>query len=252
MKKVIMLCISTVLLSMTVVSCKKDSETQGVAGLTIINALPDCPAVLANFSGQHPIRWYATALSLKYGTFDPSYHITVPAKEQQLMFYKFPDTMAKDLPVSRFTFNPVAGDISTLFLIGTQTQRETLLVKNNIPVYSSKDSLMALRFANLIPGSGPMKVTVSGKGIDVLSNNLAYKGITAYLPITATSAVSDVLVKFFDQVSGTLLANYTLKNVGAKSGSNPWRYRSFTLALKNGPDSSNPGAAQTVLKINDY
>ncbi|SHF65204.1 DUF4397 domain-containing protein [Pedobacter caeni] len=251
MKHFILLYLSVALVLSAAVSCKKDVKSGGTAGLTIVNAIPDCPRMLAHLSWGQPKRW-AEVLFVDFDQYDPADHLSLPAGEQPLQFYRYPDTTVSDKPVHKMTIPLVAGDISTLFLMGTFAQPETMLVTKTPPYYSSKDSLVGLRLANLSPGTAPVRVKITGQGVNMESTSLTYKGITDYISVPATSKVADLLVEFYDQTSGTLLAAYKLDGVGSLITNNRWRYRNYTLALIKGPGAKHPGAAQFVTLINDY
>jgi hypothetical protein len=251
MKQVILLYLSVALILSAAVSCKKDAKPEGAAGLTIVNAIPDSPRMLAHFDWEKPKTWLGMYM-VDFDGYVPANHLAVPAREQRLQFYKYPDTMVTDKAVHQTTIHPAVGDISTLFLIGTLAQPETMMVTKTPPYYSSKDSLVGLRFANLSLGTAPVRVKISGQGVNMESSGLTYKGITDYIPVPATSKVVDVLVEFYDQASGALLADYKLDGVGVPNMNNRWRYRSYTLALIKGPGAKHPGAAQIATLINDY
>lgn len=251
MKQVILLYLSVALILSAAVSCRKEAKPEGAAGLTIVNAIPDSPRMLTHFDWERPKTWLETYL-VDFDGYVPANHRAVPAREQRLQFYKYPDTMITDKPVHKMTIHPAVGDISTLFLIGTLAQPETMMVTKTPPYYSSKDSLVGLRFANLSLGTAPVRVKITGQGVNMESSNLAYKGITDYIPVPATSKVADLLVEFYDQASGTLLADYKLDGVGVLGTNNRWRYRNYTLAMIKGPSPKHPGAAQILTLINDY
>lgn len=252
MKKLILLYISGCFLLAAAVSCKKDISPEGTAALTVINAIPDCPVAAMNFTGNEIIYWYST-MNVNYATYAPSFHMTVSSsKELPVAFKKFPDTTVNDKYIYKTVLHPANGEVSTLFLVGTLANPESMLVTKTPPHYSSTDSVMGLRVVNLSPGSAPVKVNISGQDVNVTSNNLVYKGITDYLPLKATSKVGNLLVQFYDQASGTLLASYTLPNVGATATDNPWRYRNYTIALKGLPNAANASETQGAFVINDY
>jgi hypothetical protein len=253
MKKLILLYFSGFLCLSAVISCKKDPSPETVTSLTIVNALPGNRLMIADFSGKPANQFVGEGLTLYYGLYDPSSRLSLPKRDQPLTFYKYP-FVAGDQPLYNLNLNTKPGEINTLFLTGTKSQPEHFVINEKPPYYSVKDSLVGLRFVNLSAGSGPMQVKISGEGLStgISNNDLVYKGITGYLPIPATSRVGDLLVEFYDQASGKLLAALTLEKVGATLTDNPYRYRNYTLALIGLPDASEPADAQRVLKINDY
>jgi len=254
MKKMSLLFISACLCLSVAVSCKKELSTENITSLTIVNALPGNRVMLADLSGKPANQFTGDGvLFLYYGVYDPGSRLSIPLKEQPLAFYKYP-FVAGDQPLYQLSLNPKAGEINTLFVTGTQNHPEHLLVNEQPPYYTVKDSLVGLRLINLSAGSNPVQVKVSGPGLSkpIISNNLAYKSFTTYLPVAAGSNVGDLLVEFFDQASGNLISSFPLPGVGATLTDNPWRYRNYTLALKGLPNALDPADAQGIFKIYDF
>jgi len=252
MKK-LTLYITTCLCLSLVLSCKKALQPENITSLTIINALPGNRLMVADFSNKPASEFNSEGLWLYYGLYDSNSRLSVPIREQKLIFYKYPFVKG-DQSLYQLTLNPKEGDINTLFVTGTQSQPEHFVVNTKPPYYTVKDSLVGLRFVNLSAGSGPVQVKVSGEGLTtaITTNNLAYKGITNYLPIPANSKIGNLLVEFIDQASGQLIANYPLNAVGGTITDNPWRYRNYTFALKGLPGATNVADVHDVFKINDY
>jgi len=242
------LCLSMIL------CCKKALQPEkDITSLTIINALPGNRLMWADFSNKPADQFNSAGLMLYYGLYDPSSRLSVRAREQKLNFYKYPFVKG-DQSLYQLTLNPKEGDINTLFVTGTQSQPEHFVVNMKPPYYKVTDSLVGLRFVHLSAGSAPVQVKVSGQGLTtaITTNNLAYKGITQYLPIPASSKIGNLLIEFIDQASGQLVASYPLNDVGGTITDNPWRYRNYTFALKGLPGAANVADAVDVFKINDY
>jgi hypothetical protein len=252
MKKLIFLYIQTGLFLSLMVSCKKERVPQATAAFTIVNAVSGSDNLVANFNtnyttdGIYPIGMY-----VKYRVYTPQNHLTIPAGEQPLLIYRFPAAAEQNKPVYQLSVKPNAGEASTLFLAGTLEQPETLLITKMPPFHALADSVCGLRFVNLAPAKTPVRIRISGEGTDLLVNNLAYKAATDYLSVKANAKVGDVLVEFFDQVSGILLQTYTLKDVGTTSlEKNKWRYRNYTLAWL--PDDAKGVLAEEPFLIDDF
>jgi len=248
MKKLIFLYIQAGLFLSLVVSCKKDLVPQANAAFTIVNAVPGSDNLVANFTtnrvtiGNNPLGMY-----VKYRIYAPNNHMTIPAIEQPLLIYK----TQGDKPVYQLSLNPKPGEASTLFLTGTLEQPETLLLTKLPPYHAVADSVLGLRFVNLAPAKTPVRIRISGEGTDLSVNNLAYKSATDYLSVKANTSVSNVLIEFFDQVSGTLLQTYTLKDVGTpKQEKNKWLYRNYTLVWL--PNDANGALAGEPFLIEDF
>jgi len=230
MKNLIFLHILAGLFFSVIISCKKDVQPQTLTALTIVNALPGGDFLAANFNEQRPSAGLESTMWIKYRVYSPNNHVALPSKEQPILIYKIPDTNAKDKPVYQLSLNLGAKEASTLFLFGTLTQPEMLSVNQMPPYHSLTDSVAGLRLINLSPDKKPVRVHISGKGTDKTVSNLAYKQITDYITVNATSAVTDVLVEFYDQASGSLLTRYTLTDVGTITAEvNKWRYRNYTM-----------------------
>lgn len=253
MKKMTLLYLSACLCLSVVISCKKDPSPESTASLTLIDALPGYKYILTDFPEKRTELFSGMSLLLYYGIYAPNCHLSVAAKEQSIAFYKYP-FVANDQPIYQLKLKPASGEISTLFITGTLAKPEHFIVTATPPYHGVNDSIAGLRFVNLSAGSGPVNVKISGQGLNnvISSNNLAYKGSTAYLPVPATSKIGDLLVEFYDQASGNLLASYAMPGVGATLIENKWRYRNYTLALKGLPNASNPADAQGVMLIDDF
>jgi len=251
MKKLIFLYIQAGLFLSLVVSCKKDLSPEANASFTIVNAVPGSDNLVANFRTNYETYGnYPVGLSVKYRTYEPNHHLTILAKEQPLLIYKTPAT-GQDKPVYQLSLNPAPGEASTLFLTGTLAEPETVLITKLPPYHAVADSVLGLRFVNLAPGKTPVRIRISGEGTDLSVNNLAYKAATDYLSVKANAKVGNVLVEFLDQVSGTLLQKYTLKDVGTTTlEKSKWRYRNYTLVWL--PNDANGSLAAEPFLIDDF
>jgi len=252
MKKLIFLYIQAGLLLSLIVSCKKELAPQATAAFTIVNAVSGSDNLVANFNTNYTSEGiYPVGMYVKYRVYAPHNHLTIPASEQPLLIYRYPAATEQNKPIYQLSVNPKAGEAGTLFLTGTLEQPETLLVTKLPPFHALADSVLGLRFVNLAPVKTPVRIRISGEGTDLSVSNLAYKGATDYLAVNANAKVGHVLVEFFDQVSGTLLQTYTLKDVGTTTlEKNKWRYRNYTLVwLPN--DAKGMLAAEPFL-VDDF
>lgn len=251
MKNLIFIYILAGLFCSAIVSCKKDVQPQTLTALTIVNALPGGDFLAANFNAQRPSTGLGNAMWVKYRVYAPNNHVALPSTNQSMLIYKIPDTNVNDKPLYQLSLNLGAKEANTLFLFGTLTQPEMLLVNQMPPYHSLTDSVAGLRLINLSPDKKPVRVHISGKGTDKSVSNLAYKQITDYITVNATSAVTDVLVEFYDQASGTLLTSYTLKDVGTITAEvNKWRYRNYTMVWL--PNDAKGNLAADPFLISDF
>jgi len=230
MKNLIFLYILAGLFFPAIISCKKDVQPQTLTALTIVNAMPGSDFLAANFNEQRPTAGLGIPMWIKYRVYSPNNHLSLPSKEQPVLIYKIPDTNVNDKPIYKMSLDLGAHEASTLFLFGTLSQPEMLLVNKMPPFHALTDSVMGLRLINLSPDKRPVNVKISGNGTEKTVNNLAYKQVTDYLTVNASSATMDVLIEFYDQASGSLLTRYILKDIGTTNAEiNKWRYRNYTM-----------------------
>jgi len=101
----------------------------------------------------------------------------------------------------------VNGGIYSLYLTGTDPQKNTLLLKDTIPSYS--DSSMGIRFINLSPDSGPVNINIAGAANGSSVPSLPYTSITSFMTFSANSANSGGYNFEIRNASDSLLAAYS-------------------------------------------
>jgi hypothetical protein len=243
--------ISALLFTTACFSCSKNTGTgETPASLTIINAVPGSSPLVTNFNGTTPITWYNNATQLFYGQYASSYQYGISEGKQALALYQYPDTIAHSLPLFNLILQVMPGGIQTLFLTGTLTAPDTLLVTEKLPYHPVTDSSLGLRFVNLSSGSSPVRIYVTGQNNNPVVNSLPYKGITGFINFPARAATGNYAIEFRDQQSNVLLGAYTINNPGAITGTNAWRNRNFTFALKGQPGVTSGTTAQGIFLIN--
>jgi hypothetical protein len=220
------------------------------ANLTLINAVVgSTPSLVTNFSGAtDPITWYNSALKLVYGTVGSANQLSSYSGEQKLAIYRFPDTTAHSTPLFNLTLDLAAGSIHTLFLAGTVTAPDTLFTTDIPPYHPPSDSSMGMRFVNLMPGSAPVSVNITGNANGSEVSSLSFKGITDFKNYPATAAVSSYTFEFRNAATGTLIGSLPVSGVNLLSN-NQRRYRNLTLALLGLP--GDPTTLKIIL-INTY
>jgi len=148
-----------------------------------------------------------------------------------------------------------SGQTYSLFLAGSITQPDQFVVQDQILTHAASDSTGSVRFVNLSAGSNPVSVDLKGMANGSETASLAYKGITTFKNYAATYTVVSYIFEFRDQVSGTLLASYTISGVNNATGTNTtaniFRYMNMTLALIGQPGGTG-AAAQKIILINNY
>lgn len=238
--------ISTALLLIVMVSCKKDlpSNDQGV-NIAIVNAVTGARQMVTNWSGTGPII-YQQANRILYAEYNNSYNFGRAAGEIKLGIYQFPDTLAKDAPLYNFTFDMPKGSMKTIWLCGTVSTPDNLFVNEMPPVYPIKDTVTGIRFLNLIPGGTSISVNIAGGNPGSEIANLSYKQLSDYNKYKViTNASGNLLFEFHDANTGTLLATYNATLINGKPA-NPWLHNHFTFAITGTPGATGEQAPRVI------
>lgn len=99
----------------------------------------------------------------------------------------------------------------SLFLTGSSPQAvDNVLIKESYP-RTYADSVCAVRFINLAPGSNPISVDIKGNANGSEVASLAYKAYSNFIQHPAKAVNSSYVFEFRDATTGTLLTSYTLK-----------------------------------------
>lgn len=235
-------------LLLTITSCKKENKLPDLASLNLINAVVDCPKLITNFKGTEPIDYYLAGI-LDYNRADDRNMFSVHAGTQRLGLYKYNDTGSKSKPLYDLTLDLPVGSVHSLFLTGTVSEPEMLLVKDALPYHALADSTMGVRFVNLSKGD-PVSVNIINKANGSEVSQLAYKESTAFTIYPARIDIASYVFEFRDAASGTLITSFTTENK-FNPGSpfyTYWIYRNFTMALVGKPGGVG-AEAQSVLVI---
>lgn len=258
MKQLFVKYIAAFFLPVIIVSCSKNNDTpQGVAALTIVNAVVGSNKLVTNFSGEYALsNYYINANAIPYNAFYLRDHrFNSYNGMQKLALYQFPDTLSKSQPLFDLTLDLPAGSINTLFLTGMVDAPDTLFTVDHPPYYSVQDSVTGIRFVNLSPGSKPISINLEGQAFGSEAGNLSYKTITGFKTYAATSDVSSYTFEFRDAETGTLLTKYVAERINADNsidlgqGFNLWRFRNSTLVFLGLPGGQGD-SVQTVLWVN--
>jgi hypothetical protein len=203
------------LLFMVVVtgSCKKQRAVESnFAVLHIVGAIKDNKYVVTNFKGTQPLPNYLAAARI--GTFQTPfpgrYYIAEP--QQPLAFYTFPDTMPGSKPVLSMNLQLQKDVLYTLFVAGTTSSLDTVLIKENLPVIAIKDSVSAVRFVNLMSGA-PVSVNLKGEPYGSALQSLPYMGVSAYARYPIRHYITRYEFEVRDAATGDLLVTYTDEEV---------------------------------------
>jgi len=252
-KLVIFLASITFLLS----NCKKTSQPSSPAALNLINAVVGSQPLVTDFAGSDSIG-FSIANQLAYGYYSGyTNEFTEVPGIVQLGLFQYPDTTTQISPLYNLTLKLTSGSIYSLFLAGSVSLPDTMLVTDILPYYPNADSVVGIRFVNLSAGSNPVSVNMIGSVLGSEIKSLPYKGISSFHTYLATAEINSYTFEFHDISSGALLANYTLQDMNsglgpnATSGNDNYLFNNFTLALIGSPDSTGT-YAQTCVLINDF
>jgi hypothetical protein len=239
------------LIVLVIPACSKENTPEGAASLSIVNAVLGSSMLATNFSSNGPVP-YISSKKVYYKNFS---QFNAYSGTQRVRLYNYPDTLPRDQPVFDVDLRLPDGSIHTLFLSGTRSAPDTLLVDETIPYFPANDSAMAIRFINLSPGAEPISVNIKGQANGSEASALAYKQVTSFETYAANASLTEYVFEFRNAVSGDLLASYTTTGSNATGTSpynpNKWRYRSFTLVLAGKPGGAG-SEAQTVFIVNHY
>lgn len=222
------------LLVVVFTGCSKTEVSRpGSASLIIFNGIPGSNPLRTNFSTTPPAR-FITANLLPYAFFGPTSNLyqLVPGPIP-LNLYHQPDTLLKSIPLFSLELNPTEGSIHSLFLTGTTTAPESVLVKDELPYFPAGDSAMGIRFVNLMPENMAVRVNLLSRPQGSEVSELAYKGVTAFKKYAVKMEVADYVFEFRHASTGSLIASYTTTEIAndGKLFPNTWIYKNFALAL---------------------
>jgi len=221
--------------------------SSGVTSLNIVNAIPGSSSVIANVNGQLP--YYKSQISIGSGGYLP-YQFS--GGNTIISFVQTTDTTTPLVSMPATTLDN--GTIHSLFLTGTISSPETMLVTDNLIHYGGKDmtsdSTTGIRFVNLSPGGSPISINIQGQSNGSEIGGLAYKQITDFKAYDAMSTVSKYTFEFRDASSGSLLATYELDGVNNGSNGNTSknnvRFRNLTIIFQGLPGS------ESAFVMNDF
>jgi len=124
-----------------------------------------------------------------------------------------------------------AGDIYSLFLTGSHSAPESVLIKEAIPPYPVAD-VINLRLVNLSPNSPAVSLTIVSPTSSNLFNNISYKQVSEFTTVQIPVATPEIEYVFqIKNEVGTILGTYTLPVAGTVSVTSS-RHRNITLAVK--------------------
>lgn len=210
-RKVIIYPLSLILILSMLSSCKK-RVFEGTPGTVLLfNAMNDGVNVITNLSGTSNFR-YNAALNVFNKQFNTVDKINIRQSPQPLALYAYPDTLSTNAPVMNLSLDVKQGEIFSLFLFGEKKTAQYLLHKDIIPSGSTLDSLTFIRFINLSEGQN-VKINFRDNTPGSLVNNLVFKQVSEFIPLSANKSVSEYVFEVRDSQTDNLLASYTASDI---------------------------------------
>jgi len=244
-------------ISLFTTACLKTVTPPGTASLTVINSVVGSQPLVMAFGEDRLSTLYKNAGRLSYATFAVATNqFRSYTGDQRLRLYQYPDTTDKSIPLFDLRLNLPVGSMKTLYLTGTATQPDSLMVDESFPYHPASDSVTSMRFANLSPGSAPISINLLGQPAGSIVANLPYKGISAFFTYPATSKISSYTFEIRDAASGALLLTYSatgINLVGAQYGQqNKYLFHNNTLAMVGSPAGTGTTVRKTLFIQNSY
>jgi len=213
-------------------SCKKQKVIKpDFAVLQLFGWIADNGIVVTNFSDA-PLANYSEAArvnTLLLSLYMNKYYIA--NKVQPFAFYAYPDTLPKSAPLLKLDLELEKNRIYSLFISGTTTSLDTVLVKDNFPVLQPSDSVAAVRFVNLMKGAA-VSINLKGKPFGSVMQNLPYMGVTEFQTFPVREDIDTYEFEIRDAVTSDLLTTYLCKDVNAKeTGTHRWLAKLRTHAI---------------------
>lgn len=187
------------------ISCSKTSAKEStVAAVNVINANVGSQGIIPNLWSSvpdiyYPFTYTINSQSISFGSVN---EFPIVAGNTPLNIVQAIDTTTI---VFQGTFNFKMDYIYSLFVAGSTTTPDTMLVQDNIPHLPYSDSTDGLRFVNLVQGESISIDYVGGSGN--VASGLSYKGIIGFQQFPANSAeqATGYTFEFRDAESDSLL-----------------------------------------------
>lgn len=200
------------------IGCKKDEiKIQPLATISVLNAVLDGKVAKLNTN----LRDSCLAMNFK--------HFTIFAGEASVI--KVYPTGSPTTTYFNQSPNTKSGEIYSLFLAGTHTVPESVLIKDNIPPYPD-DDVINIRLINLVAGSVPISLTMGNEPNVKIFSDITYKQVSEFktLSFPMSLPANRNLFQIRDN-AGNLLFAYNMPATGTVSQASS-RKRNITLAYK--------------------
>ncbi|WP_242696189.1 DUF4397 domain-containing protein [Longitalea luteola] len=202
-KDIFTMVLATILFS----ACKREViHSPNVASLTIINAVTD----------GEPVRLGSRSAIIANNS---SAHMAIDMGESSLYVWPVSDSSRPYFSDQKFKIEK--GEVYSLFLAGSYSNVEGVLIKENLPYHS--DSTCGIRFINLSPDSGPLSVNLKESPSVYEANNLDYKQHTDFKSYPAKADNTKYTFEIRKSSDDSLVVTYTL---------NTPRFANVTLVIR--------------------
>ena len=224
--------IIALLLSFNLLSaCRKQApETNEAATLTVVNTIVEGQPLKLNTNNQVINNNVSANVGLLPG-------------ENNIYAFPINDSLHPYYTSSKFGVQ--GGDIYTLFLCGSVTNPEGILLKESIARYS--DSIMGVRFINLSPGSPAVNLVLSTSPSILEFTNIQYKQATEFRTYPTTKIKNTYTFQVKRADNGALISSITLTGTSLATGLP--RFKTITIVLR-GLVGGTPSAG--ITRVNHY
>jgi hypothetical protein len=177
---------------MIISSCKKDTfQNRPVASLTLINTV----------TGGEPVKLGSQASTI-YNNSASQLAVNVGGYE----LYIWPEGDSAHPYYTYAKFNAADREVYSLFLGGTPSAVDGILIKEDIPY--RMDSTGGIRFINLSPDSPPLDISLSSTPAVNEVSNLVYKQFTEFRSYPALASTDLYTFEIKDASTGDVILTY--------------------------------------------
>jgi hypothetical protein len=218
-----------------------------ISAVTVVNAVIGSSALIPDFSVDS-VEYFSSALTVPFAGF---HEYSVPSGMVPLNIYQITDTTNTTY---KGTLDLAPNRIYTFFLCGAdiqngQSSSDTLFTLDNPPYHDVTDSVVGVRFVNLLADGNPISVNIKGIPYGSEVSSLTYKGVSSFQNYGATSSIGSYAFEFRDAMTDTLWASYTLS--GINNSTSTVRFRNVTLVL-SGRLGGTGSTAISAFLVNNY
>lgn len=217
--------------SILVASCKKNREDYGTpAVIQLLNVMDDGIILKVNYSGQHPVRYNRT-LDLWNKEYQQFNTITMDQLPQTLALYSYEDTLDKDRPLIDAPLDIEKGNSYSFFALGSKTEPDFLLNKDEHTAGNMSDSLTFIRIVNLVKGL-TISVNLKDDPVGSIEQEIAFKELSPFKGYAAGRSVTGHVFEIRDHTTGNLILSFPITDINETNiTKNTWLNRTNSLVL---------------------